>query len=296
MMVKSFEDSAFICNVNEVKIAPSQYGLHIIQTTKLGDLTRQVQVAILERTVTPSTQTYQNYYAMAGKFASENTTKTEFDAAVVKEKLDKKMAVLHEADINITGLEYPRPLIRAAFRAKKGTILKNNEGSPIFELGDNFVLATLVGATEEGITPLQNVKNRVDLAVLKEKKGAMLAERMMKASEGKTDLSSIGTSLGCSIKSSADITFATQYLPDAGMEPAVIGTAVSLPVNKISEPVIGNNGVYVLKVTSEKQNSQGDVKAEKARIAQEFSYRIGEQSLEIHKKAVKVEDKRAVFY
>ena len=52
MMVKPFEDSAFVSNVNEVKIAVSQFGFHIIQTTKLGALSRQVQVAVLERQVT----------------------------------------------------------------------------------------------------------------------------------------------------------------------------------------------------------------------------------------------------
>jgi peptidyl-prolyl cis-trans isomerase D len=296
VMVKSFEDSAFMSNVNEVKITPSQFGLHIIQTTKLGPLNKQVQVAILERTVTPSTQTYQNYYSMAGKFVGENTNKAEFDAAVMKEKLTKKMAVLHEADITIAGLEYPRALVRAAFKAKKGNILKNSDGSPIFEMGNNFVIATLVNATEEGISPFASVKDRVELAVQKEKKSDILTERLRKAREGKNDLSSIGVALGSQVKSVNDINFNSQFIPDLGMEPAVIGTAVSIAPNIISEPVKGESGVYLVKVNSAKQNEAGDVKAEKNRLAQEYMYRSANQSLEIHKKAVKVEDKRPVFY
>jgi peptidyl-prolyl cis-trans isomerase D len=296
VMVKSFEDSAFLSNVNELKIVASQFGLHIIQTTKLGPLSKQVQVAVLERTVTPSTQTYQNFYSMAGKFVGENTNKAQFDAAVMKEKLTKEIAVLHEADVTIAGLEYPRALVRAAFKAKKGSILKNSDGSPIFEMGNNFVIATLVNSTEEGISPLSGVKDRVELAVQKEKKSEILVERMRKAKEGKSDLSAIAGILGSQVKTANDVNFNSQFIPDLGMEPAVIGTAVALAQNTVSEPVKGENGVYLVKVTSLKQNTDGDVKAEKIRLAQEFAYRAANQSLDIHKKAVKLVDKRAVFY
>jgi len=296
MMVKSFEDSAFHSNVNEVKITPSQFGIHIIQTTKLGPLSRQVQVAVLERTVTPSTQTFQNYYGMAGKFVGENTSKEKFDAAVTRDKLTKKVAVVREADITIPGLDNPRGLVRAAFNAKKGTILKNNDGSPIFELGNNFVVATLTEVTEEGTAPLNEVKGRVELAVQKEKKGKMLTEKMKKAAEGKSDLAAIAAALGSQMKNAGEIDFTTQFIPELGMEPAVVGTAVALGENKISEPVVGFNGVYLLKATSVRPNAAGDVKEEKARLAQEFLYRAGSQTMDIHRKAVDVEDKRAVFY
>jgi peptidyl-prolyl cis-trans isomerase D len=233
---------------------------------------------------------------MAGKFVGENTNKAQFDAAVMKDKLTKKVAVLHEADITLAGLEYPRALIRAAFKAKKGTILKNSDGSPIFEIGNNFVIATEVDASEEGISPLNKVKDRIELAVQKEKKSEILVERMRKAREGKSDLSSIATSLGSQVKTVNDINFNSQYIPDLGSEPAVIGTAVSIAQNIVSEPIKGESGVYLIKVTAVKQNASSDIKAEKARLAQDFMYRAANQSLEIHKKAVKVDDKRPTFY
>jgi len=295
-MVKSFEDSAFLSNVNEVKITPSQFGIHIIQTTKLGALSKQVQVAVLERTVTPSTQTFQNYYGMAGKFVGENTSKEKFDVAVNRDKLSKKVAVVREADITIPGLDNPRALVRAAFSAKKGNILKNSDGSPIFELGNNFVVATLVGITQEGIAPLSEVKSRVELAVQKEKKGKMLAEKLKNASAGKTDMASIASTLGTQVKTAAEVNFNTQFIPELGMEPAVVGTAVTTAQSTLSQPVIGMNGVYLLKVNAVRANEAGDVKAEKSRLAQENQYRAGGQTLEIHRKAVDVEDKRAVFY
>lgn len=296
MMVKSFEEAAFSNKVNEVKIATSQFGIHIIQTTKLGVLTKQLQLAILERTVTPSTQTYQQVYAIAGKFANENTTGEKFKAAVAKEKLEKKMAFLHETDRSITGLETPRSLIKAAFEAKTGSILKNTDGSTIFELGDDFVIATLINATEEGISPFENVKSRIELAVIKEKKAQILADRFKSASQGKTDMGAIAASLGSHVTNASDVSFNTTTLPDIGIEPAVIGTAVSLKTSVISNPVRGNNGVYLVKVTSAKDAGDTNLIAEKQRLVQNFAYRNSQQPFEIQKKAVKIEDRRTKFF
>ncbi len=296
MMVKEFEDAAFSNKVNEVKIVGSQFGIHIIQTTRLGVPTRQVKVAVLERTVTPSTQTYQATYALAGKFASENNSKAEFDAAVEKEKLAKRSAVLRETDITVMGLENPRPLVRAAFEAKPGSILKNTDGSPIFEFGDNFVIATLVKATDEGIAPLENVKQRVELAVLKEKKSALLSERLKKAAEGKSDLYAVASAVGGQVTVASGVNFNTVTLPDYGMEPAVIGTAVSLEPNVISAPVTGNSAIFLVRVTSAEESGDTNVEAEKQRLMQGMAFRANMQSFDIHQKAVEIEDKRAKFY
>ncbi len=295
MMVKPFEDAAFSNKVNEVKVVPSQFGIHIIQTTRLGAPSRQVQLAILERTVTPSTQTYQSKYALAGKFTSENLTRVDFDAAIEKEKLTKEMKVLHENDLSFGGFENARILIRAAFSGKTGTILKNTDGSPIFELGDNFVVAILTGATEEGISPLQNVKARVELAVQKEKKKDLLAERMKTAAEGKTDMYAIASALGSEVSIVSAINFNSAVLPDYGMEPYVIGAAVSMEPNVVSSPLKGNNGVFLIKVTSIEESGDTNVAAEKEYLLQSYGFRAM-QAFDVLKEKSEIVDKRPKFY
>jgi len=184
-MVKPFEDAAFNNAVNEVTVVPSQFGIHIVQTTARGEEVRQVQVAYLVRNVVPSTQTYQDVYSQASKFAGENTTKKDFDEAIETQKLEKKSVRVREADREIAGLENARILIRAAFDAEPGEIIKDPQGSTIFDLGDNFVIATLVSATEEGIADFEEVKQRIELAVIKQKKAEVLENKIKTAMEGK---------------------------------------------------------------------------------------------------------------
>ncbi len=295
-MVKEFEDAAFNNTTDSITIVGTQFGIHLIQTTKRGKLTPQVQVAYLTRNVVPSTKTYQNTYAKASKFAGENTTKEAFDAAVAEEKLTKRVASVGQNERQIVGLENARPLIRAAYEASENDVLQTNQESPIFEIGDNFIIAVLTEATEEGIAAFDDVKARVELAVTKEKKTEYLVEQAKAALNGATDLAAVASALGSEVLSANNINFNSFSIPGIGLEPEVIGTVSALGVDEISTPIAGNNGVFVVKVTSENEGAGADIATEKMRLAQTNSYRVAQQAFEAHRNSVEIEDNRAKFY
>ncbi|HAQ19006.1 MAG TPA: peptidylprolyl isomerase [Prolixibacteraceae bacterium] len=295
-MVAEFEEAAFSGEINKLYIVGTRFGFHLIKPTQKGKETNQVRIATLSRKVAPSTETYQKIYSETSKFASENQSFEAFNKAVVDQKLDKKMATLKENDREVTGLEQSRAFVRAAFNAEKGKILVNNEGSTIFEFGNKFVIGAMTEATEEGPSSFEEAKIRIDLAVRKEKKAQMLAEKLKNAASGQSDLASIASRLSTEVKEATGVNFSTFSIPAAGFEPAVIGTVCSLTEGKISAPVEGNSGVYLTKVTSVVTNTDIDLKGEKVRLAQTLSSRAGSQVFESLKKVVDIEDKRAKFY
>lgn len=295
-MVPEFEEAAFTGEVNKLYVVATRFGFHLIKPTKKGKETNQVRVAVLTRKVEPSTETYQQVYGETSKFASENQTFEAFQKSVVSQKLDKKIATLRENDREVAGLEQSRTLVRAAFAAEEGDILMNNESSPIFEFGNKFVIGAMTQATEEGPASFEEAKPRVELAVRKEKKAKLLAEKLQSAAAGASDLSGVASKLSTDVKEASGVNFTTFSIPAVGFEPAVIGTVCSLGEGKISAPIEGNNGVYLAKVTSFSSASDNDVKGEKARLAQSMFYRAGSQTFESLRKLATIEDKRAKFY
>jgi peptidyl-prolyl cis-trans isomerase D len=295
-MVPEFEEAAFTGEINKLYIVGTRFGYHIIKPTKKGKETNQVRIATLARKVEPSNETYQKIYSETSKFASENQTVDAFNKAILAQKLDKKLATLKENDREISGLDASRQLVKAAFTADKGKILVNNEGSSIFEFGNKFVIASLTDATEEGPSTFEEAKPKVELAVRKDKKAEMLAQKLQTAASGQSDLSGVALKLSSQVKEASGVNFASYSIPSVGFEPSVIGTVSTLAEGKISAPVEGNNGVYLTKVTSFNTTANTDLKGEKMRLAQSLNSRAGGQVFESLKKVVDIVDKRSKFY
>jgi len=292
MIVKPLEDAAFFGKVNEIQVVKTQFGLHLLQVTNRGKTAPNVQLAVINRVIEPSTQTYQSTYTAASKFASENQGVKKFNDAIVAQGLNKRMANIRENDKDISGLDNSRLLIRAAYKAKTGSLILSSEGTPIFELGSQFIVATMTGEQEKGIASFASVKPRVELEVKKEKKAQQLIEKM----SGKADLNQLASDLKVAVGEAQNITFESYSIPEVGFEPAIAGAATALEANQVSKPVVGTNGVYVVKVTSVNQGTDQDVTADKQKLAASINYRANMLAFEALRENAKVIDKRSKFY
>ena len=292
MMVKPFEEAAFFGKVNDYQIVNSQFGIHLIQVTKRGNTSKNVQFATIVRNIEPSSQTYQQTYSAASKFAAENRDLKAFRASVTSKGLNKRLATLFEADKEVAGLENSRLLIRAAFKAEVGKPVISTEGTPIFELGSQFVVAELSSIQEKGYTNLNTIKPTIELVIRKEKKAELLVQQM----SGKTDLSSLASSLGTTVGQAQDINFESYSIPGLGAEPAIAGVAAALEPGAVSKPVAGLNGVYVVKATAVNKGTDSDIASEKYQNKMALGYRVSVQAFEALREGAGVVDKRAKFY
>jgi peptidyl-prolyl cis-trans isomerase D len=292
MMVKPFDDAAFFGKINDYQVVTSQFGVHIIQVTKRGNTTLNVQLATIVRNIEPSSQTYQQTYSQASKFASENRDLKAFRAAVSTQNLSKRLATVFEADKEIAGLENSRLLVRAAFKAKVGEPVLSSEGTPIFELGTQFVIAQLSAVQEKGYSSFASNKPTIDMAIRKDKKAEQLKAQMA----GKTDLASLASSIGSNVAQAQDINFEAYSIPGLGVEPAITGVASVLEPGAVSKPVAGSTGVYVVKATAVNKGVNTDIANEKSQAKMALGYRVSVQAFEALRESAGVVDKRAKFY
>jgi len=245
MMVQAFNDAVFTGKTGDIVKVESQFGTHIIHIQDQGKPSPKYQVATLSREVTYSSKTYQDIYSKATKFAALNNTPEKFNNAIEEENLNKRIAnSIGENDRNISGLESSRELVRWAYEANVGDL------SPVYEFDDKFIFAHLIEANEKGIRPLEDVKAQIQRVLIANKKADILLEQMQEKVASGANLETIAQQVNSSVQSAENISFASFQIPGAGVEPALAAAAVNSPVNQISTPIKGNNGVYVIKVKS----------------------------------------------
>ncbi|HEY4787439.1 MAG TPA: SurA N-terminal domain-containing protein, partial [Bacteroidales bacterium] len=178
-IVKPYKDFVFEGKKDEVKVVESQFGYHVIQITDRSKDVKKVKVAFVELKLDPSKTTYDKIYGDALRFASQNRTYEQFNAAIAKQNLIKRVASnIGENDKAIEGLEDARPVVKWAYKSEKSQI------SEPFTIGDRYVVAALTGVREKGTAPLDQVRSRVEFEVKKLKKAEKLTENIKKAETG----------------------------------------------------------------------------------------------------------------
>jgi peptidyl-prolyl cis-trans isomerase D len=102
--------------------------------------------------------------------------------------------------------------------------------------------------------------------------------------------------MGLQVQEASNVSFSSVSIPSAGIEPKVIGVATSLPENKLSEPVQGNNGVYLLKVNRITQSSEVNIAATRNRMNMMRQSRVYSEAYQALLDASKIKDNRYKFF
>jgi peptidyl-prolyl cis-trans isomerase D len=291
-MVKPFNDACFNGKKGDVLVVESQFGYHVIEITDKGKESKKVQIGVLAKKVEPSNVTLQAIYQKASSFAGSNNTGDKFASAIKKDGITPKSAAyLNENMKSVQGIDNSRELIRWAFKAEENTI------SGVMEFGNVFVIARLSQIREKGTATLKQVKDQITLAVKKEKKAEQLIEKLNKELSGSTSIEAFASKTGKSVQSATDVTFSSYSVPGLGFEPAVIATATNIATNKVSAPIKGENGVFVLAVNSSTEEAQPtDPKMIGMRMASMYANRVNYEAFNILKKMADIKDERTKFY
>ena len=272
----------------DVFVTPSNEGFHVIQITNAKPTKEAVKVAFLARQINASQETQRNIFAEASKFAAVNNTLEKFRKSELKDQI-KNASKLGKNDYMVFGVGISRELVRWAYDAKVGEV------SNVFTLEDKYVVATITNAYEKGTATVENVREEAKLDVIKEKKAALLIEKVKGAKA--TSLAQLASKFSKEVQSANGINFANNFLPGAGQEPKVANRAFALTANTVSEPIKGDNGVYVLNlnvITPAAQTS--DYTSYKQQVKAPLEQKVEGQLSEALKKAVDVKDERYKFY
>ena len=240
MMVPAFNDYVFSAKVGDIGLVETNFGFHIVKVT---DLKEGVQLATITRNIEPSAATRAEILTKATTFEADALKNpNQFAEIAAKEQLSVLPANNLEAlSEDIPGLGNNRALVKWAFQddTKVGAISR-------FDLKEGgYVIAQLTKKIDKGTASAQEARPRVEPILIKEKKAQMLSEKL----KG-NNLEQIAQAVGASqVQLSENFSARNPYLSGGeGSEGAVAGAAFALPLNKVSQPIVGDNGVYVIEV------------------------------------------------
>lgn len=283
----------------EAIIETTGEGSYLIQITERGKEELKIQLASLERQIAPSEQTRTNVYQKANAFASSITSAYDFNKAAEEKGIVKRVAnALSQTSRDIRGLENARPLIREAFYATEGNLVTfRSNNSPIFEIGDTYVVGYLKKRREEGFVPLDELKPTLEAAVRKQKKAEILFSKATQALKETTDLEQLAGKLKATVKDINGLTFAAFSVPGVGIEPKINGMALKLSKGEISQPIEGNNGVYVLNVIEKHDVTPDEVafEMEKTNLRRTLQGRVSSEIAKMLKESARIDDNRLMY-
>lgn len=286
-MVPAFNDYAFENRTGDIGVVETQFGYHIIKIEDQKNLQRAVKLATVSQKIEPSEKTINEIYANSTQFVINAREKGFEEAAKEMNYTVKPIDKMNQLDENITGIGKQRTMVRWSFEedTKKGEIKK-------FDLPSGYVIAKLIAKEEKGIMNTEEASSKI-LPILRNKKKA---EQLIAKVNG-TDLNAIAKDNGVTLKSASAITMKNSTISGAGIERKVVGTAFGLDKDAVSKPIEGNNGVYVVKVTS-KTPGQGLASYQGLAKKQTTSESRKSQSTVINALTTNAEikDRRSVLY
>ena len=244
-MVPEFNDYSFNNPVGSKGLVHTMFGYHIIEIMSQKGSANVYKMAFMGKDILASDATINKASLDATKLAADKDPK-KFDTTSLKKLGVNKITVptiIKENDYRAGNLQDARQLVRWAFDAKKGDV------SDPFNIGDQFIVATVDKVMEEGLQDAETAKSKAEPAVRQEKKAEEILKKLGNNPTVETAAAAYALKDTTAGADSA-LTFTSKAFNGAS-EPKLIGSLFNKDNQaKVAAPLVGNYGVYVFKVNS----------------------------------------------
>ncbi len=294
MMVPEFEKVALNAKPGVVQEpVETQFGYHIIKVTDKSDKKYIVQKIVSPLDVSATTKDLLQSQAQDFAFIAKKNG-FESEAKLMNYKVQESGAFQEDAAA-IPGLGQNKNISEFAFSNDKNTV------SEPFRLTSGYAVVMVSDVTNEGVKPFDEVKDNIKPLVIREKqyaKAKQLIEEVKQKVDG--DLSKAQTiNPKLTYNQAKDFTPAGT-VPGLGKDWGFIETSLKAPLNKVTGPVHGYRGDYLIKVTNRTpfDSSKYEIQRNSIRdkIIRQKQSTVLNQWIEELKKKADIVDNRSQFF
>ena len=278
--------------VNELaNISIGQANL-ILQVMNKKSMQTKYKVAVVKCPVEFSKETYNAAYNKFSQFVAQNTT----IESMVKNAEESGYTLMPRTDLSsaehyVGGVRSTREALKWIFDAEPGEV------SPLYECGENdhLMVVALDKVHEAGYRDINSVAEMLRAEIRRDKKAEKIMEEMKKYNSI-AQVKGMKDAVSDSVK---HVTFsAPAYISvTRSSEPVIGAVAAKTAANKVSAPIKGNGGVYMIQVyAKEKGSEKFDAKQEETTLTNMAVRIAGNQLInDLYQKA-KVVDQRYLFF
>jgi peptidyl-prolyl cis-trans isomerase D len=240
-MVPAFNDFAFDNPVGTKSVIKTDFGYHYVEILKQTAKGPAYKIAYLSKPINPSNETINAASTAAAQFASTSKDVKSFNENAVKLGKQVLPAVgIKQNDFEIQGLGETRQMVRWVYEKKV------NDVSEAFELGDTYIVAVITGEDKAGLASVETAKPQVEGIIRDQKK----AEKIKPTLKG-SSIDAIAANAKAIVQKADSLNFTYSVIAGLGNEPKLVGAAFNKSlVNKVSAPIAGNAGVFVISVNN----------------------------------------------
>jgi peptidyl-prolyl cis-trans isomerase D len=293
---KEFAETIFYGKTGDKKtvhVENDQYaGYHYIEVLDQKNIQPAYNVAYLAKPIVSSAETINAASTAADQFAATTRNFDQFKDNAAKQKLTVLNAQqIKQSDFSAGAIGENRTLVKWIYDHKVGEV-----SDPVSsENGGAYVVVVITAISKAGLPDAQNARPLVENILINQKKALQIIDKKIKG----TTLEATAQTAGVSVQKADSISFRQPFLPNIGNEPKIAGAAFNKDIQtKISSPIAGNSGVFVIQGTGISANASmaGGIDALRKQMEIQMRGQIGYGIMSSLKDGAEIKDFRSDFY
>jgi len=286
-MVKPFNDFVFSKKEGTIGVVETDFGFHVINIVAKEDLVLLASIAIKN---IPSENTSDKTFNLATKFEINLSKNKNLNELAKENNYEiRPVSNIKVLDDNLPGLSNQRRLVQWLF--SEDVELNSYKRFDLSKGG--YLIAQITGIKEEGLSSVEDASFTAVPKVRNKKK----AELIIKQNKKNKSLEELAKNNNTEIKKALALNQKNATISSAGREPLLVGHAFGLNVDQTSDFIIGENGVYKIKVTKKDKSSGLDTYSSyQNQLLLSSRPRVNSTLYQVVKESAEIIDNRSTYY